>query len=287
MAKVKDIRGRKFGRLTAIERVSNRGAKVFYLFRCDCGNEKEISKNRVEAGNSTSCGCLRKQNEADFVGNRYNYLTAIKRIGYHTSDKVLLWLFRCVCGKEKEINFHQVQSGKLQSCGCMLRKTMSKKKSQNISAGKYNSLTAIKFVRREANKTMWLFRCDCGKEKEINKSSVVSGFVKTCGCYDNGGINPRYKGSYFYRGGYVMVSQPYKNGKKQSAIAEHRLIMEEHIGRKLFKFETVHHKNGIRDDNRIENLELWSSPQPYGQRAKDLIGFAREVLELYNDLFPE
>ena len=46
--------------------------------------------------------------------------------------------------------------------------------------------------------------------------------------------------------------------------------MEEKLGRKLVKGESVHHINGVRDDNRPENLELWITFQPYGQRASDI-----------------
>jgi hypothetical protein len=57
--------------------------------------------------------------------------------------------------------------------------------------------------------------------------------------------------------------------------------MEQHLGRELTADENVHHKNGVRGDNNLENLELWNTSQPAGQRPADKVEYAKAILRLY------
>lgn len=97
-------------------------------------------------------------------------------------------------------------------------------------------------------------------------------------------LSPRDEWRRFrYRTGYVWMERGKKSQGTIERILEHRWVMEEHLGRKLLKGENVHHLNGQRDDNRIENLELWSTAQPSGQRVSDKIRYAHAILEVYGD----
>lgn len=94
----------------------------------------------------------------------------------------------------------------------------------------------------------------------------------------------RVEGDGYFNHGYKIIPVPKKKrhlSRGERSIAEHRFVMAEHLGRALTSDEQVHHKNGVRTDNRLANLELWSTSQPSGQRAEDLMEYAQTLIERY------
>ncbi len=92
---------------------------------------------------------------------------------------------------------------------------------------------------------------------------------------------PRHKTTQ----GYIVVSAPHHPkvvDRHSKRVFEHIIIMENVLKRYLLPNENVHHKNGIRDDNRPENLELWIKSQPAGQRVSDIVAWAIEILNIYS-----
>lgn len=116
------------------------------------------------------------------------------------------------------------------------------------------------------------------KEKRIAKSRVAN--RKYRGIEQSLPIRKYDGDGYLNKQGYrVLTKRGHPQANKSSgSIYEHIYAMINYLGRPLKKSETVHHKNGIRDDNRIENLELWHKSHPSGQRLQDKIIWAKELL---------
>lgn len=158
-------------------------------------------------------------------------------------------------------------------------------------------------LRNQRYRAKW---CKCAKCKKVFPKVLTS--IKTSEVYCSkkcanlinnvkNGLKKRGSNNYRWKGGrkkdgsgYVRIYMPnHPNKDAHSCVLEHRYKMEQHIGRYLEKDETVHHKNGIRDDNRIENLELRCGYHPQGQTPEDMVEWANIILKRYSfnkDLIP-
>lgn len=85
----------------------------------------------------------------------------------------------------------------------------------------------------------------------------------------------------WHKNGNGYMERHIKGTSPRRAELQHRVVMAEILGRDLLPHENVHHINGVRHDNRPENLELWTKSQPSGQRVEDKLAWAHALIDLY------
>lgn len=170
----------------------------------------------------------------------------------------------CSCGTEVILSLYAVLNGNTRSCGCFRQEWLVE------NAKTLSSRTHGKFTKHSP-----LRLCSCGSPKAVH--GVL---CRKCRVATNRLLREATPTRWVDpKSGYVWVIGG-SGAKKQ---AEHRMIMAKHLGRPLYAGENVHHTNGVRDDNRIENLELWVTTQPSGQRPEDLVQWAHEILDRYSE----
>lgn len=114
----------------------------------------------------------------------------------------------------------------------------------------------------------------CGNKFKCSRYKDIKHCSRTC---SNRGMAKTKRIGHVNKQGYRSFG--YATDGKPRSYLEHRLVMAKHLGRELKSYENIHHKNGVKDDNRIENLEIWVTRQPKGQRVQDTIEWAVAFLE--------
>ena len=120
---MKDIIGKKYGKLTVIERAGKTGIVQLIRCVCDCGNETTVRYPNLTSGTTTSCGCVKKQTTSerrmkDLTGLTFGQLTVIRRFSDIGGNKIK-WLCKCSCGSTCVVQGSNLKTGNSTSCGCM------------------------------------------------------------------------------------------------------------------------------------------------------------------------
>ncbi|MCK2000072.1 hypothetical protein MZM54_01570 [[Brevibacterium] frigoritolerans] len=122
-----NLAGKKFGRLTVIEKAKEKNKSGVYpwICKCECGNIKNIRSSNLKEGTTQSCGCLndekrreRKSNFEDLTGKVFGKLT-VKNEAPRNGKKYIQWICKCECGEETVVSGSQLRDGRTKSCGCL------------------------------------------------------------------------------------------------------------------------------------------------------------------------
>ena len=220
----------------------------------------------------------------DLTGKTFGKLY-VKNIHSRKNGRIY-YKCKCECGKEAVISKDSLNAGK-KHCGCLPRSDT--KDITNKMFGKLKVINYIESKKRHGHsRTIWKCQCECGNTVEVFGFKLLQQITKSCGCLkyekNRGENSSNWKGGKIKtKHGYILVlDRGHPNARKNGYVLEHVSVMSKHIKRPLSKKETVHHKNGIRDDNRFENLELWSTRHGKGQRINDLIEDAIYILKKYS-----
>ena len=118
-----DLTGKRFGRLTVIQRHGDITTDTKWLCKCDCGGEKIVRGVCLRYGHTKSCGCLAQESRhrrrlEGLEGKKIGRLTVIEEAGRNNKNEIM-WKCRCECGNATRVSDYSLRHNKTQSCGCL------------------------------------------------------------------------------------------------------------------------------------------------------------------------
>ena len=206
MAKLQDLTGKKYGKLTIMyqskDHISKNGSKrIVWHCKCDCGNEIDVMALNLTRGHTTSCGCARadgrKRISRDITGQRFGHLIGIKKV--ESKNGQTRWLFQCDCGNIIECYLSNVTTGKTKSCGkkCGLMphiydNIQRKGIRIDLTGQRFGRLFVIEKVKDKNGWTQFRCKCDCGNEIITSGNNLKYGATQSCGCLHKDAMNKIY-----------------------------------------------------------------------------------------------
>lgn len=176
-----DIVGKTFGKLLVL-RIddSNDSIRIKWICKCECGNIVSVFGENLNTGNTSSCGCLRKESASaigksrihDLLNHRFGKLLVLD---LHGTDKEngALWKCLCDCGNIKIISTQNLSKGTI-SCGCA--------RIDNLRNKIYGKLTVLNQNGFDKwGSAVWTCSCECGNTVDVS-AGLLKGGQKSCGC---------------------------------------------------------------------------------------------------------
>jgi len=139
-----------------------------------------------------------------------------------------------------------------------MKRFLPKQRKMPKPGDRYGRWILVKYLGKMQRHITYLARCDCGTESEVVVKHLRRGHSTGCRkCSTVEERNNQWNGGVKLNRGYKMVRQKdHPRCNWGGYVFEHILVMEKVVGRHLTRVESVHHKNGVKTDNRPENLEL-------------------------------
>lgn len=207
-----DLSGRKFGRLTVLERVENTNGRTCWRCRCECGKEKMAAARGLKSGKVRSCGCLAREkgtNSIDLSGKEFGKLTALYPTEKRSGKGSVFWHCRCDCGNETDVTEVDLVHGRRRSCGCLKMENQ-----KHIGEGLHRiDGTCVEILEKR-------------KHRKDNKSGFRGVFQMKNGKYR---VNIGFRGKKYYVGCFERYEEAVQMRLKMEQLMHERFIEAYHV----------------------------------------------------------